>query len=601
MKLKNRGPKNFSRRDFLKTSAAGFGAVALTGLGASQTSAQAQTIKWDREADVLVVGSGATGLPAAIAAIEGGASVLVIEANWDVGGHAILSGGNVALGGGTSKQKQYEVVDSPDLLFSDLTDWSVVESNGFPDYRYNDKEIIRAFADNSAPTFEWLVAHGVVFVDKAPDNQGAGATGNSAPRENHAAAMAWPQMQTGRPVAAERQATSSSGIGLIRPLEASARKMGAQILLQHRMAGLIREHPTSGRIIGITATSQGKTVNIRAKKGVILATGGSTGNVNFRRMFDPRLTEEYCGVAGEPYTVQDASGELAGIAIGASLWGLYNQTGEFGASITKPGRIGCQYGYVNLPWQPTSPIFKLARAIGLRITDWQDVILVNQAGVRFYDETVGQFTSNNYNAIKNYTPRSYLNAANIKYNPRNFLNAAIAGTGEAVNGGGPIWAIFDSDAVKRENWTVAPPHVDIAEGFFAAAETIAELASNIKNKYQKKPMPADVLEKTVTNYNSFVDAGKDADFGKPAPKYKIQTPPFYAGWATPVLHDTRAGLRINAKCQVMDFSGNVIPGLYCGGESAGGFSLHGLARCTVQGRIAGKNAALEAVAEISRS
>ena len=87
------------------------------------------------------------------------------------------------------------------------------------------------------------MAHGVIFVDKAPDNQGAGATGNSAPRENHAAAMAWPQMQTGRPVPADRQATTSSGIGLIRPLEASARKLGAQILLQHRMTGLIRETP----------------------------------------------------------------------------------------------------------------------------------------------------------------------------------------------------------------------------------------------------------------------------------------------------------------------------------------------------------------------
>ena len=441
----------------------------------------------------------------------------------------------------------------------------------------------------------------MIFVDKAPDNQGAGATGNSALRENHAAPMAWPQMQTGRPVAAENQATASSGVGLVRPLEAAARKLGAQILLQHRMTSIIRESPSSGRVLGITATNQGKTLNIRARKGVILATGGATGNVNFRRMFDPRLTEEYCGVAGEPYTIQDASGELAGIAIGASLWGLYNQTGEFGASITKPGRIGSQYGYVNLAWQPNSPVFHLARATGLRVADWQDVILVNQAGLRFYDETVGQFTSNNYNAIKNYIPHSYLNAANIKYNPRNFLNAAMAGTGDAVNGGGPIWAIFDAEAVQREKWNVAPPNVDIAAGFFSSGNTIAELAGNIKNKYQKKPMPPDGLEKTVANYNSFVDAGKDADFGKPAPKYKIQTPPFYAGWATPVLHDTRAGLRINPKCQVMDFSGNVIPGLYCGGESAGGFSLHGLARCTVQGRIAGKNAALEAVAEITRS
>jgi hypothetical protein len=56
-------------------------------------------------------------------------------------------------------------------------------------------------------------------------------------------------------------------------------------------------------------------------------------------MFDPRLTEEYCGLAGMPWSNQDASGELAAMAIGASLWGLYNQTGEFGLSITKPGTI----------------------------------------------------------------------------------------------------------------------------------------------------------------------------------------------------------------------------------------------------------------------
>jgi hypothetical protein len=601
MKRDKGAETNFSRRDFLKTTVAGAGAVALGSLGSKEARAQAKSSGWDHEADVVVIGSGATGLPAAIEAREAGAAVIIVEANWDIGGHAALSGGNVALGGGTSHQKKHGVADSPDLLYSDLTDWSVVESNGFPDYRYNDKEIIRAFADNSALTFEWLVAHGVIFVDEAPNNRGAGATGNSAPRENHAAAMAWPQFQTGRPVAADRQATTSSGIGLVRPLEATARKLGVQILLQHRMTSLIRENPTSGRVIGITATHEGKTLRIRAGKGVIIATGGSTSNVNFRRMFDPRLTEEYCGVAGEPYSFQDASGELAGIAIGASLWGLYNQTGEFGSSITKPGRIGCQYGYVNLAWQPTSPLFHLARATGLRVTDWQDVILVNQAGFRFYDETQGQFRSNNYNAIKNYVPGSYLNAANIKYNPANFLNAAMAGTGDPVNGGGPIWAIFDSEAVKREKWTVEPPHVDTGAGFFFAADTIPELAANIKNKYQRKPVPAGVLEKTVANYNSYVDSGKDADFGKPSPKYKLATPPFYAAWATPVLHDTRAGLRINAKCQVIDFSGNVIPGLFCGGESAGGFSLHGLARCTVQGRIAGKNAAAEAPGEYTKS
>jgi succinate dehydrogenase/fumarate reductase flavoprotein subunit len=106
-------------------------------------------------------------------------------------------------------------------------------------------------------------------------------------------------------------------------------------------------------------------------------------------------------------------------------------------------------------------------------------------------------------------------------------------------------------------------------------------------------MPAAALEATVARYNGFVDAGIDADFGKPTPGYKIQTPPFYAAWATPTPHDSRAGLRINAKCQVIDRAGRVIAGLYCGGESAGGFSQHGLARSLVQGLIAGRNAMQE--------
>ena len=113
-------------------------------------------------------------------------------------------------------------------------------------------------------------------------------------------------------------------------------------------------------------------------------------------------------------------------------------------------------------------------------------------------------------------------------------------------------------------------------------------------KYQRVPMPAANLEATVARYNFFVDSGIDEDFGKPKPLHKIAKPPFYAAWATPVIHDTRAGLRINARCQVIDMNGEVIPGLYCGGESAGGFSQHGLARAICQGYIAGMNAATEA-------
>jgi succinate dehydrogenase/fumarate reductase flavoprotein subunit len=547
--------------------------------------------RWDREADIVVIGSGATGLPAAIVAREAGSSVIVVEAEQDIGGHAITSGGNVPLGGGTSVQKQYGIEDSPDLLFRDLTDWSVVGPNGFPDYRYNDREIIRAFADHSAPTFEWLLAHGVVFVDKGPDAIGGNSVGNSVPREMHCAVGDWPTVQTGKPADPSVQKTRSSGNGMMRPLEAAAKKAGVEILLEHRMTAIYRQSPNSGPVLGIAVDHKGNRLNIRARKAVIIGTGGSTGNVNFRRMFDPRLTEEYCGLAGMPWSDQDASGELAAMAIGASLWGFFNQSGEFGANVTKPGAIGSQYNYRNLQWMPGSAVFDRARASGLKVADWQDVILVNMLGKRFYDETGGQYIANNYNSIDPYIQGSYLNAKNFKFEPNNFLNAALAGIDDGHNGGGPIWAIFDSAAIEREQWRPAPPNVDIAAGFFFSANRLGDLAERIVMKYQRVPMPPTNLAETVARYNSFVDSGVDADFGKPKPTYKIATPPFYAAWATPVVHDTRAGLRIDAKCRVIDMNGEVIPGLYCGGESAGGFSQHGLARAACQGYIAGTAAA----------
>src|SRR5512147_1031122 len=126
---------------------------------------------WDFTADVVVIGSGAAGLPAAIKAINEGASVIVVEANYDIGGHAIISGGNVPLGGGTSAQRKFGIEDSPDVVFRDLTDWTIVQPNGWPDYRYNDRAVMRAFADHCAATYEFLVENGVKFKEIAPDNQ----------------------------------------------------------------------------------------------------------------------------------------------------------------------------------------------------------------------------------------------------------------------------------------------------------------------------------------------------------------------------------------------------------------------------------------------
>src|SRR5690349_20792301 len=151
--------KNLPRREFVKAAFAGIGATALTGIAAKETDAAGVARHWDRVADVVVVGAGASGLPASIEAAEHGASVIVIDQNHDIGGHAIESGGNIALGGGTSLQKKYGIEDSPDRMLEELVSWH--------DYRFSDREIVRAFCDWRAPSFEWLLKHGVVFPDKS--------------------------------------------------------------------------------------------------------------------------------------------------------------------------------------------------------------------------------------------------------------------------------------------------------------------------------------------------------------------------------------------------------------------------------------------------
>jgi succinate dehydrogenase/fumarate reductase flavoprotein subunit len=504
--------------------------------------------EWHHSADVVVVGAGGAGLVAAIAARDHGATVFAIDANDDVGGRAIVSAGRIALGGGTSVQRRFGIKDSADRVYLDHSDFRKAIS------KYSDRDLVRVWADENAPTFEFLVENGVRFVDQEPVIMQPGTV----------ARLCEPDVSSGD---LNDSINGTRGSGFVRPLEKSARLKGVRFLMGHRVTSILRERPLAGRALGITAVCDGAETNIRATRGVILATGGHSSNVPFRRMFDPRLTEEYHGT-GEPWTTRDAAGEIMAMDVGASLWTTANQSSEQMFTLAKPRHIGCRWGYKTLKWHPDSPVFPLARASGLTLIDFQNVILVNQVGLRFWNE---------------------LDASPKFFDACLGTNGNLGRTGHA-NGGGPIWAIFDADAVARQEWTPRPPHVD-PDGWFFQADSIRELASAIRNPYQRTPMPAETLDETVRTYNSYVDSGVDPEFGRPTPLYKLQSPPFYAAWATPMIHDSLTGLRTNAKCQVVDRRGAVIPGLYCAGESAGGFACHGLSRVTVFGRIAGREAA----------
>ena len=196
--LEHESEHGVSRRDFVRTGAvAGLGAGAL--LTPDPAPAQESTsgggdVAWDYDVDVVVAGGGCAGLTAAIRARDLGASVLVVDQNFDVGGRMLHSGAFVSLGGGDPVQKRdmkgekdkeglitvdpaeapEELDDSVDLLFTDITDWSVVDPKGQSPYRYNERELARAWAENCPATRQFMIDNYVRFTRVSGTHGGGG-------------------------------------------------------------------------------------------------------------------------------------------------------------------------------------------------------------------------------------------------------------------------------------------------------------------------------------------------------------------------------------------------------------------------------------------
>ncbi len=601
--------QGLSRRSFFGTSAMAGASLLIPGVSAAQlppNSCNPLPKKWNFEADVVVIGAGACGIAAAIRAADEGADVLVVDTNYDVGGHAILSAGSICLGGGTALQKKYGIKDDPETYFRDLVDWSVTEVDGMPDYRFCDRDFQHALAYNGAATFDFLAANGLPWEDEAPDNfQANHGSGVTALRSHH---VKW-KNGVGGP-----SPTGTNGTSVMRPLDESARKRkNIRFLFNYHMDRIFREEPLAGRVVGIEAhytptilpgqkkplvswKTEGnvdfhkETVTVKARKGIVIATGGNTGNVEFRRMFDPRLTEEM-QVGGGEWSPQDGSGELAAMAIGAALWGTCNQAMNRNGALRRGAFVGCSTNYV--AWKPKSPIWGKVKATGLFVGSWNNVIAVNQAGRRFYNEASAKYPNGTcfgfYDKAGGYVRDDWRNSSKITPKFMNYIDAALAVNEGSVGpdwAAGPQWCIFDSQEIEHQKWVIDETTGE--EGYFFKADTLDELQEKLMaNPYQKFRMPKGRLAETVARYNGFVEKGHDDDFEKPKLKRKIEKGPFYAAWCTVCTHDTYAGLRINGKCQVVDLAGKVIPGLYCGGESAGGSSQHGMGRCFTAGYIIG--------------
>jgi len=681
---KHGGGRGLSRRDFVKAGAsAGVGASVLSMSGNALAQVNpADAIQWDYEADIVVCGAGCVGLTAAIRARDLGASVIVVDQNFDVGGKMLHSGAWVSLGGGDPIQKRdiagesdpegfvtaisahtrEELEDDIELLFRDHTDWSVMDSSAHAPYRYNDRELYRAHVENCHATREFLMQNYVRFTRILGTHSNGGMS-----RARRATAFLMEGTATdikagtvslqdaGIPRVSSshfspRLMEDASGIAspgarrngaaLARPLEYSAREKGIQFILNRRMEELIREGQFSGRVLGIRASysprfspetgarleslwqngnvdERRETVFIRARKAVIVGTGGHSNNPQFRQMFYPAFREPAFVSSGWALlgpNGQDGSGIIAGMRIGATLAGMH-QNLTYDGTFHIPGKLATRDPYTDmLPGHPTFA-FRGSTGIELGPNRFQHLIAVNQVGKRFFNEMqviirragaafpAGPDKGQPRSGL-DHVPYDWRNASieNVRatYDEPNSIHAAMA-----INEGseapdylsGPLWTVFDRAAVERDNWNIEAPFTSSTNGYFFQADTIEELQAKINNGHEFQRVPMRHLAETVAQWNSYVDQGADPDFGRgpDAPMYKIDTPPFYAATLNPVWHDSYGGLRINGRAQVVDLQGAIIPGLYAGGEVSGGGMQHGLGRAHVHGFIAGTNAAQETV------
>ncbi len=283
-----------------------------------------QVSLFDEDADVVVVGYGIAGACAALEARRKGADVLVVERASAGGGASALSSGLFYLGGGTEVQKACGYDDDAQNMYRFMTASMGTESAA----------LIRRYCDDNVEHFNWLEAQGVPFErscykDKAVfllGTEGLLSTGNE---------KVWPYREIATPVPRGHQVTGegeSTGNAAMQPLLSRCEAEGVRASYDSRLEALILDH--SGRVCGVRFMQDGSSRYVRARRGVVLATGGFAMNAD---MVQEKLTQlsPTAEALGSSYT--DGSGIQAGELAGGTTEAMDQFIAT--ASIYPPGQL----------------------------------------------------------------------------------------------------------------------------------------------------------------------------------------------------------------------------------------------------------------------
>ena len=514
------------------------------------------------EFDIVVAGSGAAGMTAALTAAQLGLSVLVIEKTGSFGGSTARSGGGIWAPGNTVLRAA-GITDTPEQAGAYL---AYVAGDCVP------AELRRAFLEHCPAMLSLVLANTPLrlawvpgYADYYPEAPGGLARGRSiepVPLDGRVlgselahlgppylpspdgvaitqADYRWLSLGPHHPRAmlagarvAGRVARSrllghrvlSLGQALAAGLRAGLLASGVPVWLNTPLTGLeVRD----GRVCGVHATRDGEPALVTARRGVLIATGGFERNAEMRRQYQraPIGTEWTTGAPGNT-----GDGIRAGLDLGAAT-GLMDDA-WWGPSIPLPG----------------GPYFCLAER------SLPGCILVNGAGQRFVNESA-----------------PYVDAVHAMYDGNTPENPHI-----------PAWLIFDQRYRDRYVFAGRPPGKSLPRRWYAAGAVVS--ADEMAGLAGAAGVGAGGLVKTVTRFNEFAAAGRDEEFGRGGSAYDryygdprcrpnpnlapLAGPPFYAVKIVPGDLGTKGGLRTDERARVLRDDGSPIAGLYAAGNAS---------------------------------
>lgn len=524
-----------------------------------------------REVDLVVIGSGAGGLSAAIVAADLGLDVLVLEKASHFGGSTAVSGGVVWVpanrgmqdeGAGDSADlamRYLEQVVGPDMrrdlvetyvctspdmvdFFNGKTEVSLVPRMYAPDYQselegsspggraldplvFDGRRLGAWFSRLRAP-YPQMTIFGGMMVGKADIDHLQQAHRNWASFK-HAVAILGRYVRDRFRFA--RGTRLLAGNALAGRLLKSALDAGVRLESDVTVTGLIRE---DGQVRGVSVTTASGTVSIRARRGVVLAAGGAGGSARIRGEHVPHADVHRSMAPAE------SSGDGFGLATGAGGAMVESNINAVFLAPVSVNRLpdGREVQFPHLILDRQKP----------------GLIAVNSRGNRFVNEA-----------------DSY----------HDFVEGMYRDTGDGPSI--PAWLIADRPFLRRYGLGLVRPwpfseRSFIRSGYLVEAPSIAALAKAIR-------VPADALEAAVAQANEAARTGIDTQFGRGSTGYNrylgdathrpnpclgpIAKPPFYAVQVWPGDIGSARGIATDSRARVLDTAGEPIAGLYaCGND-----------------------------------